>query len=511
MTSPTSALQDLRDGRFTELQTRLSGVQSQFERGRLSEAELHAAFAPFSHPDPALGDQYTAWMQASPGSYAAHVALTSWTLARATALRGSGPMNRVSDLAWRGTLHFLEQADACARHAVTLTSQPLSAWLLLGRLRNLVGCQVSLEDVQAQQYPDWFARPLAKHPRSLELRRVMLDHLRPEWGGGDEEMFTFVRQQEAQGKLSEAETQQLWAEYHVRMAHWALHFGNHLSAGLERAVVAAEMDEAHAWQLFVALTRTVAPDAERLAALERALAYAEAHPDAPPPPETFFWALYNSDRFLEPLLGRVTALLGHWADAGHHAAATALGRLTLLGRQWQLPDPRPQLVRARQEGSLEAAETLVQLQEEGLGVRAAITDNPEKRIDVLQAAELGSPEMSWRVYRDFAAYRDQFALDPRQQYRYLLRAADTGQNDARFLLAQELRAGSLEVGDDGVLRPVSTQPLQQSLDYARHLLERAAAEEHAGAARALRAARESDWNSATARRLRGRWAGRLRR
>lgn len=497
----TDPLSDLKGARYAELQQMYGGLQAQFERGQLSEAELHAAFGVFWRPDPALNEPLNAWVQSYPESYEAYTALGHWLLSRAWAMRGDEPVSRVTDLGWRGTLHFLEQADTCARHAVNLARNPLTAWLLIGRARNLAGCQMTLEDVQEQRYPEWFSRPLAKNPRSLELRQLMLDHLRPEWGGSDEHMFAFVRQQEAGGQLGAGDIHRLWADYHARVSHHALHFLNDLGEGVSRAHLAADMYEPHSEYLFVALTRAVAPDAERQNALERYLHAAEQNP-ALRPQSTFYWALYNSDRFLEPLLPRVALLLSRWAASGTWAAAVALGRLTLLNRQWQLPDPLPLLRRARDEGSREAAETIVYLQEEGLGLRAALTDSRTKRTDVLHAAELSSPEMCWRVYQNFAPYREQFSLDARQRYRYLLRAADTGHNDARYELAQQLRAGNLEVGEDGVLRPVNTQPLQQSLDYARHLLERAAAEDHPGALQALRTARDTDWKADTARRLR---------
>lgn len=502
--SPPDLLLALRGARYGELQGFLDAVQARFERRGMGEDELRAAYAPFLRPDPALEKAFGGWRAAYPDSYPAYAAYATWLFGRAQALRGTLPVTQLSDLRWRGTLSCVQQLEGFAAHAVTLRAQaaganPLSAWLLLGRARNLVGCTLSLEDLLQERYPEWFARPLAQNPASLELRQVMLDHLRPEWGGSDEQMFAFVRQQEAALGLGDAH--RLWADYHARAAHHALHFLGDQVTGVERARLAAELYEPHAEILFVALTRAVGADAERQEALERFLSVAEHDPELRPS-EPFFWALYNSDHFLAPLLGRVLPLLAGWAVAGQHAAAVALGRLSLLNRHWHLPDPAPLLRRAREEGSVEAAETLVALQEEGLGLRAAVTDNRFKRVDILQAAELGSAEMSWRVYRDFARYREQFGLSEADQLRSLLRSADAGHNEARYTLAQELRAGHLEVGEDGVLRSIDARPLQRSLDYARYLLERAATEEHAPSMRTLRLARDADWRSETARRRR---------
>ena len=504
---PPDPLSELKGGQFTELQRTFGTLQAEFERGHVAASEVHAAFAAFARPDPALGGPLSEWERRFPVSYAARTARAQWLLARAAALRGDQPASRLSDLDWRGTLQLLGEAEAVARLALRLTVNPLTAWLLVGRARNLAGGQLSLDDVRAGRFPDWYAQPLAQNPRSLALRQVMLGHLRPEWGGSDEQMFTFVRGQEQEERLGAGDRHRLWADYHAWAAHHTVHFAGDLVGGVERARLAADLYEPHSAGLFAALTRALAPDAERQRALERFLDVAELNPALRLPP-LFGWALYNSDRFLEPLLPRVTELLRRWAigsavgGAGDAQAAVVLGRLVILNRHWELPDPLPLLLRARDEGSREAAETIVQLQEEGLGLRAALRESSLKRIDVMHAAELGSPDMCWRIYQNFTPYREQFRFEGWHRERYLLRAADAGQNDARFELAQALRAGALDIGEDGTPRPAGGQPRQQGLDYARHLLERAAAEDHPGALHALRAASAGDWDAATARRLR---------
>ncbi|WP_216319555.1 DUF4034 domain-containing protein [Deinococcus aestuarii] len=497
--SAPDLLGHLRDARYADLETSLGPLQRQFERGEAGETELKRAFGVFQKPDPALSERFNGWMEAHPGSYVAHAALAEWLLARAWAYRGQQTANLVSDQGWRGLHHHLEQAEGCARHATTLSANPLTAWLVVAYVHNTRGCGLSLEDVQEGRYPDWFQRPLEDNPRSLEVRLAMLYHLRAEWGGSEEHMLAFVRGQQDSGLLGPGDMQRLWAEFHACAAHHAQFFLNDADKAVERARLAADLRELKAAQLFVALTHAKKPPAERRAALERFLTAAEQDPAATLP-GNLLWALLQSKDWLEALLPRVTALLTRWAEAGDHEAAVALGYLRLLNNPWTLPDPTPLLTRARDEGDRQAAEMLVRLQEGNLG--AALRDTPAKREAMLAAADLGSPEMSWRVYQGFDAFRKQFGLDDRAKYRYLLKAADAGNNDARFALAQQLRAGLVEVGDDGVLRPVDTPPLQESLDYAKHLLERAAAEDHKGAHKALKAAKAGDWDAKTARRVR---------
>lgn len=286
------------------------------------------------------------------------------------------------------------------------------------------------------------------------------------------------------------------------MSHHARHFAQDTAKSVERARLAADLRELYAGSLFVALTDAEAPQPEREAALERLLRAAEAEPGYVLEGNVA-WALYRNHAWLAPYLPRIGALLVREAQSGEPEAALTLGRLKLYVRKGRLPDPVPFLQAAREAGNREAAELLVYLRRRGSGTSRHGDAAPSalEREDVLRAADLGSEDMSWEIYADFEAYRSQFELNDRDRYRYLLRAADAGNNDARYVLAQRLRAGVAELGDDGVLRPVDTPPLQDSLDYAKHLLERAAAEDHAPARKALAAAGERDWQEKTARRL----------
>ncbi|MVN88384.1 DUF4034 domain-containing protein [Deinococcus sp. HMF7620] len=492
MNAAPNLLHQLRTHQYGALQEHLSRLQEQFEAGQLAERDLLNAFQAFQNPDPALGEQFGEWMEAHVGSYPAHVALAQWLLARAWDARGEAMSSHVSDQGWRGLRHFTEQATACARHAVTLSANPLAAWMVVGLAANSQGCQVSVQDVESQQYPDWLTEGLRGNPHSLALRRAMLLHLREEWGGSEAQMLAFVRQQQDGGQLSEGDVQRLWAEFHARMSHHAMSFAKDYVRAVERAQLAANLRGLHADQLFTAMTVAGRATAERRAALEQYLTAAEQDPHAGIEGNALVSFIYAWEG-LEALTPRVGALLLRAAEQGDTEAAVGLGRLKLHGPAAAVPDPLPWLLRAREEGSREAADLLVEL--------GALRPPGVVREDVLKAADLGSPDMSWRVYGEFAAFRQQFDLEDRARYRYLLRAADAGNNDARFELAQQLRAGFVEVGEDSVLRPVNTPPLQDSLNYAKHLLERAAGSGHTGAQKVLNRAREQDWE-AGARRLR---------
>lgn len=483
----------LRSGDIEPLHAQLSDLQAQFEAGKLHERDLLRAFHPFQTSDLTLSDGFQKWTEKRPGTYAPHVALAGWFLGRGWEARGGQKSNRVSDQGWRSLDHFLTQADGCARHAATLTDNPLAAWHVIGLVSNTRGCQLSLHDVQTQHYPDWFTRGVADNPGSFVLRRVMLLHLRTEWGGSEEHMLTFVRQQQDAGLLGQTDMQRLWAEFHSCVAHHAQHFSQDHALAVERARIAAELDPLQSEQLLISLTGANASPFERLDALRRYLSAAQQENSVPS--SNFGWAVLNAEDWIRPELPRITALLDRAAQDGDADSAVLLGHMQLIHPAWGTQSARAVLEIARDQGHTAAAETLAYLSEH--------TSAPveQRREDILKAADLLSGEMSWHVYQQFPEFQRQFNLEPRQRFKYLHRAADGGENDARFELAQQLRAGNVELGEDGLLRPVDTQPLQASLDYAKHLLERAASTDHAPSSKALKAARERDWQAETARRV----------
>ncbi|GGR49303.1 hypothetical protein GCM10008959_08170 [Deinococcus seoulensis] len=483
----------LRSGDIDPLHTHLSDLQAQFEAGKLHERDLLRAFQPFQTSDLTLSDGFQKWTETHPGTYAPHVALANWFLGRGWEARGGHTSNRVSDQGWRSLDHFLTQTDGCARHAATLTDNPLAAWNVIGLASNTRGCQLSLHDVQTQQYPDWFTRGVADNPGSVALRRVMLLHLRTEWGGSEEHMLTFVRQQQDAGQLGQTDMQRLWAEFHSHVAHHAQHFARDPDRAIERASLAADLYPPKAEQLFIALTNAASPGPARLAALRRFLTAAEQDP-AVSLSGNFYWALAKAGSWIQPQLPALHTLIARELHQGDAQGAVSVARLRHRHPTWKLPDPLPALRVARDQGHTEAAEEIV------YAAGPSISDT-EVRGDILKAADLLSGDMSWRVYQDFPAYQQQFNLTARQRFKYLHRAADGGNNDARVELAQQLRAGKVELGGDGVLRPVDTPPLQSSLDYARHLLERAVAVDHEPARHLLNDTAEQEWNADQATRL----------
>lgn len=489
--SSRDVLHLLRQGTYEELDRLLSTAQREFEAGRAGEQDLQRLFAPFDLGDTTLGEAFSGWFEAKYESYAALVALAMWQTRRAFDLRGSTTANRVSDKGWRGMAHFMQQAENAARYATTLTANPLSAWLVIGLIHNGQGNTLQPGDIEARRYPDWYAEPLSHNPHSMAVRRVMLTHLRTEWGGSEAQMLAFMRQQQDDALLSQGDLQQLWGRFHAQLAHHAWLFADNEAKALEHARLAANLNEAHAELLFALLTDTRAPQAERAGALDRFLSDLERHPE-----HGLRYAdsvLHRDPDVLRPQVERLNTVLVHMVEAGNADAALTLGRLYEEVPHLGFVDPTHLLVQARERGSVEAATMLA------FGTR--LSDFTQRRGHRLAAADAGSDRASWVLWQQFDQYKQEFGLDERAQFRYLHRAADAGNNEARLTLAQHLRAGRVEMGEDSVLRPVDTHPIQESLDYAKHLLERAANEGHQPAQKLLKRTQDTQWQATTARRL----------
>jgi Domain of unknown function (DUF4034) len=491
-----SVLVQLRSKNFAALDEQLGEMQARFEQGELDERDLLAAFQPFEATDAALGEQFGGWMEALPGSYPAHVALASWMLARAWSFRGGATYDRVSDRGRRGMAHFLEQAEACARHATTLSANPLAAWVVVAGVTRTQGNQLALEQIERGEWPDWYAQPLETNPGSLTLRRNMLLYLRTEWGGSDAMMLAYLRSQE--GQLSNQAKQRLWAQYHSQVSHHALHFAKDDALALERAQMAADLYPAESIQLLVvlmALPQIKVGSQVRQAAFERVMTYLETSPDATVSGNAPFALL----SFLEGKSGmdltRAASTLSKLAEQGDEDALALLGRLAARHKKRLAEhlEVAPMLRQAAERGDAEAAAILADFH------HADPADYGAYDAALLLGANLAEPGCAWQTYQGWSRFEGTQGLTDRDKLRFLLLAADNGNNGARVELSGLLRAGQAELGEDGVLRPIAGKPIQASLDYAKHLLERASHEGEDAAAKALKRANEGDWQEATAR------------
>ena len=502
MSAPTvqspslSLLHLLNTDQFEPLNTALTDLQRRFEQGDLREDALLNAFKAFSLGGTGFGPPLETLVQEHPGSYVAQVALATWLTARGYAERGGQTSDRVSDRGRRGMLHYLTGAREVAEAATVLCANPLVALMILADTQLAFGNPITPELLALGQLPDWYERGIALNPESLALRLRVLSLLRTEWGGSDEMATTYLRSQEP--LLSNSARSRLWARYHAQVAHYARFFERNPDRAAENAAMAAQLHPAESAEPLIGAFQQ-GDDQAATGELVKVLDVFEAHPEYVLAPNAAIAlgetlkTLPSQDERLERglslLLARSSAEASDAADCAY-----AVGRLALAKGVKVTGRVTPVLETLLGHGCREVALILAQLYGE------VLKDPHQERATCLRGAQLYDPVCSWRVYRSFELYRSAFGLGARDHLLYLLRAADGGQNDARVELATALRAGQVELGDDNVLRPVDTQPLQASLEYAKWLLERADHEGQPQAKKLLKAARDRDWQAETAKR-----------
>lgn len=463
---PTETIEKLRADAFEELDRYFSQVQHFYEQDQLSERDLDYAFAGFDSEFQTLGEKLGSWINHS-GSYAAHVALSRWFLGQAWLYRGGSTFNEVSDRGRRGMQYHLEQAEECARASLHLTQKPLLSFLVLAGVQHTHGNRLSLEDLQAGRYADWYLEGIRIAPASLKLRQRLLGTLRTEWGGSDQHMLTYIRSQE--GAVSQADHQKLWAQFHEQMAHHAYFFQKKPQQALEFIEYAVQLNPAlqdqRAFYLYGLNRNSEATDI-----LMQLLKKHDGD-------VRFFVAQSATASLLKELEGGhpdqeyVYRYLKIQAQDGDLEAVVQVGQLlenlsSLEGAE----SPAYWYEKALKEGKNRAGALLVF---HVLRVGGTIEQMMQH---VYQGAEARNAYCCGVLYENFPLYQKNFNLDERTKYKYLLRAADAGDNASRMELARLLKAGRVELGEDGVVRPIRGKPTADSLEYAEHLEGRALAE-----------------------------------
>lgn len=485
----TAFLDLLTTDEFDALDTALADVQRRFEQGELREETMLSAFKAFSLGGVSFETPLHTWREQHPNSYVAQVALATWLAARGYEERGSQTSDLISDRGRRGMMHYLAGAREVAEAATALTANPLAALMILGETQLAFGNPITSDDLAQGKLSDWYERGIELNPDSLALRLRVLSLLRTEWGGSDEMAMTYIRSQEP--LLSNGGRSRLWARFHAQVAHYARFFERNAGRAAENAAMAAQLHPAEVAESMIGfyVSRDHKASGEELS---RVLDVYEANPDFALNSNASF-ALADTlsrlsihetqfERGLGLLLARSRAEASDAADCARAAGLLALKRGRFVAQQ-----VAPVLEVLLEHGCREVALVLTDVYGD------VLKENQRARATCLRGAQLYDPECSWRVYRSFELYRPAFGLGERDNLQYLLQAADGGQNDARVELATALRAGQMELGDDNVLRPVNTQPLQASLDYAKWLLERAAHEDQPTAKRLLKSAKSADW------------------
>jgi len=183
-------LRQLQARNFAWLDSELHELQRQYEDGRDRESDIWDQFFVFGLPQAQTQD-IEAWLEASPASYAAHLAagrhyyILGWN-ARYGASYAKKTPARVRD----ARRYYETSFDHLAK-SLELTARPVVSYAYI------VTMSLYLPDkISAQEYLE---RGLAIAPHSYTIRRARLDTLQPRWGGSLDAMDQLLAQAIAAG------------------------------------------------------------------------------------------------------------------------------------------------------------------------------------------------------------------------------------------------------------------------------------------------------------------------
>jgi tetratricopeptide (TPR) repeat protein len=192
----------LRAGHYQQLDNYYSGMQRQFDAGKISGDDLRNEFRSFYPTGRDLEANFDGWVRAFPKSYVAR-------LARAIYLKRVGFEERGEEYISETSAEKITKMDGALGKAtrdfgvsMTMDSKPfLSYFHMLDISRNYAGIPYTRQ---------LYDRAFALSPSSFGLRLKFMSALQAKWGGSLQEMRTFMEECR-QGHLPDAQLRQLQA------------------------------------------------------------------------------------------------------------------------------------------------------------------------------------------------------------------------------------------------------------------------------------------------------------
>lgn len=170
----------LRAGEFVRLDAEMSAYQQAYRAGAISDEAAAEAFAALVDGDPDLRGGYDGWVAALPESFAARVARGYYLagigyLARGGESAAKTPQARMDDM----RAYFKAAMDDLER-SLKLDPKPTLAYGTMIWIAQGFGAR--------EAAAGYLEEAIALDPRVYTARLTYFETLRPEWGGGLEEM-----------------------------------------------------------------------------------------------------------------------------------------------------------------------------------------------------------------------------------------------------------------------------------------------------------------------------------
>jgi TPR repeat protein len=178
----TKALyQLLRQRRFADVEQFFAKAQLAFESGNLDEYDLADTYNVLCFKTIPSMQWLEDWFQAMPQSYSACLLLALWCQDAGWDARGSGTAG--------GMGSWFERAKRYAEQSISLTSKPLLSYGVIGNIAR--GSRVEI-DLKKAIFPDWYTAGLSVLPDSKTIRILLMQSMRPEWGGSQQMLQQYV-------------------------------------------------------------------------------------------------------------------------------------------------------------------------------------------------------------------------------------------------------------------------------------------------------------------------------
>jgi beta-lactamase regulating signal transducer with metallopeptidase domain len=176
----------LGQGRYAELDQRMSAFQEQYRAGTLDELDLLREFNAFMQADPALAARFDAWLAASPDSYPARLARGIYYFKCGVQTRGTRFAAHTTDEQMRGMKLYLEKSQQDVQASLSLDPKPMLSYNFLIRINMELGGRADTRQL--------LDAALRLDPIALLARRPYMISLETRWGGSLNEMLDFLQQ-----------------------------------------------------------------------------------------------------------------------------------------------------------------------------------------------------------------------------------------------------------------------------------------------------------------------------
>ncbi len=184
----SSPYTELRAGRVAELDARLNGLQTAFERDeRAGDDALQAAFGAFDNlPRNAqeTEENLAQWIARYPRSYAARLARGIYRFQRGLDARGEKSAKETPPESFEMMRDWFEKAREDFHASLDLAAKPVVTRTFL--------IAAAMRSGSKQEIDEHYRSAIAYAPRSMALRTTFMQSLEPRWGGSEQEMMRYA-------------------------------------------------------------------------------------------------------------------------------------------------------------------------------------------------------------------------------------------------------------------------------------------------------------------------------